>query len=172
MSTHMIHVSLWAEIHQPRKIDGEGNIEMYPSSNRTYVLGPWLNTQVTIYEYVPSDTTGVISIRSRSNHRGGFVDSKSMFGDYIAVFIRRDEIELQKEVIHPIYIKGVSVYDYKFPHNKWIGLRMTCETVEDTKVKLQVYIKPDDSWCKVCQYIDEPYEWPGVPAAGTDPFEK
>jgi hypothetical protein len=49
---------------------------------------------------------------------------------------------------------------------------MTCETVEDTKVKLQVYIKPDDSWCKVCQYIYEPYEWPGVPAAGTDPFEK
>ena len=150
-------------------IDGKGTATIYDNT-RIFVSGSWLNTETTIYVFVPSSTSGVISIRSRSNH-----ETKCGFGDYVTIYElagTEGECKTRKEPIHPIYIGNVSIKSYTFPLDKWVGLKSICRNVGNDKVLSQGYIDyGDHRWVKMTEYIDEG-DWPGCPDTDTDLWDK
>jgi hypothetical protein len=61
-------------------IDGQGTTTI-TEPTRMFVSCSWLNTQTVVFVYVPKETNGVLSLRSRSNH-----ETKCRFGDYVIIY--------------------------------------------------------------------------------------
>jgi hypothetical protein len=150
--------------HRSFKIDGNGVATVYDKS-RLLVTGPWLNTEMSSYFYVPTGVTGVISLRSRSNHH-----IKCGFGNY---FTRWDlggknEVRTGKEAIHPIYTGYRGVKGLVFPRDRWVELRLVTRNIENnTKVAIDAFT----DGVRVSGGIDA-NDWPKTPVQGSGLWNK
>jgi hypothetical protein len=159
------------------KINGKGTATIAPKTStltrgqRTYISGPWRNTEMTVYVKVRGQCPS-FQMRSRSNHDGcqgqpyGFpvqVDGQSVscgFGNYLVKWSDNNDNKVMCEVepFHSIYKRALNKHDsVQPPLNIWTGYKQVTGDYGTDKVKVEGYILRDvanqEGWFKDVEYL-------------------
>jgi hypothetical protein len=158
------------------RINGDGTATVAPKTDkltrgqRTYISGPWRNTEMTVYVRVRGHCPS-FQMRSRSNHDGcqglpyGFpvhIEGQSVscgFGGYLVKWSDNNDnkVMCEVELFHSIYKRALNKHDsLQPPLNIWTGYKqVTCDYGSD-KVKLEGYILhnvENQNWVKDVEYL-------------------
>ena len=124
-------------------INGNGTASVGKSTSaRIYVMGPWLNTEITCYAKVIGKTRN-IQLRSRSNHD---LRTTCGFGNYSVKWGDGKKVAIEIEPMHPIYTRHLAEKpNNDFVKNKWTGYKQITRTTKDNKVLVQALINASEN---------------------------
>jgi hypothetical protein len=176
------------------RVNGDGTATAAPSDlpfrrgQRTYVIGPWRNTEMTVYlrnrGSMPS-----IQMRSRSNHDGpaglpyGFSvsidghDTSCGFGNYLVKWSDQNDnkVMCEVEIFHPLYKRALDKHDSLLPPvNEWTGYKQITRDNGTSKVRVEGWILRDadnasqSAWFKDTQFTFDRAAPLGVDVTGLE----
>jgi hypothetical protein len=170
----------------PLRVLGNGEVEIdeQNSSNRMCVVDTWLNTEMTIYQYVdPSDDSfHDITARSRSRHEtacsfGNYLvmwrDTRGDFGNTVPQMPSETNVSVEVEAMHPHYVRDLDQKNWSpgIIRGIWIGFKQVTRTrTSDGHVIVEGYVnynilnQTEASWTKTNEY-DFAGTNPTVPSA-------
>jgi len=170
-------------------INGNGTATIIgpDSSPRLYVRGSWLNTEQTVYVRVRGSVTS-IQLRSRANHHGvnslpygkaavGAPDDASCgFGNYLVRWCNvgmTDDVEVELEIMHGLYKRGLAEQPFTIPLNKWVGYKTTCITQANGYVTMTAYndMEANQNWTQTTTFTFDGSNAPVDNADITDPTD-
>jgi hypothetical protein len=145
--------------------NGTGSWNSLGTSHRLFVVGPWLNTEMTVLVKVDTQCDSV-QLRGRSNHHGpqdlpyGGTDTESCgFGGYIVKWgeAGSNQVENEVEIIHDAYQRGLDVHNFTIPElGVWTGYKQIIRSVGTFAVKVEGWfnanIADQTDWVKQSEF--------------------
>jgi hypothetical protein len=149
---------------------GEAKITEYNDSCRMFVSGTWLNTEMTIYQFIETSDNSFHDIQPRSRSRH---ETACSFGNYLVKF--RDttgdsgnptpQVPTEKltsvevEVLHPVYRRRLDekIWATGIPKGQWVGFKQITRTMTSTlDVRVEGWVNYDiedqQAWAKVSEF--------------------